>query len=133
MRHTTTIPVRFGDTDMLGHVNNASYFTYMEEARVDFVSVLGVKDVPMIIASAKVDFKAQTHYPAMLEVDSWVVKLGNSSFHIATEMRLEETEQVVFSGLAVIVYFDYEKQRPARIPDDVRTRLEPYLEPEPES
>jgi acyl-CoA thioester hydrolase len=129
MRHLTELRVRFGDTDMLGHVNNASYFTYMEEARCDFVQAIGMKEVPLILASAKVDFRAQSYFGDTLEIETWVTRIGNSSFDVANLMRNAETGTVVFEGVAVLVYFDYEEQKPKRIPDDLRKILEQYLEP----
>lgn len=74
-KHIMRLKVRFSDTDMLGHVNNASYFSYMEEARcVFFEEVLGDERtvVPMILASAKVNYLAQTYYRQTLRVESWV-------------------------------------------------------------
>jgi acyl-CoA thioester hydrolase len=129
MRHLTELRVRFGDTDMLGHVNNASYFTYMEEARCDFVQAVGMTDVPLILASAKVDFRAQTFFGDTLEIETWVTRIGNTSFDVANLMRNAETGTVVFEGVAVIVYFDYEEQKPKPIPENLRKLLEQYLEP----
>ncbi len=129
MRHLTELRVRFGDTDMLGHVNNASYFTYMEEARCDFVQAVGMTEVPLILASAKVDFRAQTYFGDTLEIETWVTRIGNTSFDVANLMRNAETGAVVFEGVAVIVYFDYEEQKPKPIPDNLRKLLEQYLEP----
>ncbi len=129
MRHLSELRVRFGDTDMLGHVNNASYFTYMEEARCDFLQAAGMTDIPLILASAKVDFRAQTYYPDVLEVETWVTRIGNSSFDVASRMRRQGTDAVVFEGVAVVVYFDYEAQKPAPVPDEFRKVLEAYYEP----
>jgi acyl-CoA thioester hydrolase len=127
MKHTSELRVRFSDTDMLGHVNNASYFTYMEEARCRFVEDIGLKNVPLILASAKVDFRAQTFYGESVTIETWVTRIGNSSVDIANRMMRKDSEEVVFEGVAVIVYFDYHEQRPARIPDDIRQQLEGYL------
>ncbi|CAM3722229.1 acyl-CoA thioesterase [Alicyclobacillus pomorum] len=129
MRHLSELRVRFGDTDMLGHVNNASYFTYMEEARCDFLQAVGMTDIPLILASAKVDFRAQTYYPDVLEVETWVTRIGNTSFDVANRMRRQGTDTVVFEGVAVVVYFDYEAQKPAPVPDELRQVLEAYHEP----
>ncbi|GMA49460.1 thioesterase [Alicyclobacillus contaminans] len=128
MRHLSEIHVRFGDTDMLGHVNNASYFTYMEEARCDFLRALGVEQIPVILASAKGDFRAQTFYPEVLDVETWVTRMGNSSFEIANRMLRKGTDEVVFEGTAVVVHFDFDAQKPTRVPDALRSLLEPYVE-----
>lgn len=122
--------VRFSDTDMLGHVNNSRYFTFMEEARVHFVEEeIKFTKLPLILASAKVDFRAQTFYTQTLRIESWVSRIGNSSFDIACQMFDAQTNQLQFEGIAVLVYFDYETQKPARVPTDFREALEKYFEP----
>jgi len=128
MRHLTEMKVRFGDTDMLGHVNNASYFTYMEESRIDFLAALGLEQVPLILASARVDFLAQTYFSDLLDVETFVSRIGNSSFDIVNRMYRSGGQDLVFEGVAVVVYFDYATQRAALVPDDLRTQLQVYLE-----
>lgn len=128
MKHLSELRVRFSDTDMLGHVNNASYFTYMEEARCQFVEQIGLQNVPLILASAKVDFRAQTFYGELLTIETWVTRIGNSSVDLANRILREDTEDVVFEGVAVIVHFDYQAQRPAPIPDEIRQQLQGYME-----
>ncbi len=128
-KHIMRLKVRFSDTDMLGHVNNASYFSYMEEARcVFFEEVLGDERtvVPMILASAKVNYLAQTYYRQTLRVESWVSRWGNSSFDISCQMFDDATGKLHFEGVAVIVYFDYEAQKPIRVPDEIRAIMAPY-------
>lgn len=126
MRHHSSVTVRFSDTDLLGHVNNASYFTYMEEARISFIQHLGIGEMPLIIASAKVDWKAQTYFPETLDIDTWIGRMGRSSFDVAAEMRRQGTDETVFSGVATIVYFDYTSQVPVRIPEHMRAKMEAY-------
>lgn len=128
MKHISELRVRFSDTDMLGHVNNASYFTYMEEARCRFVEDIGLRDVPLILASAKVDFRAQTFYGEHLLIETWVPRIGTSSVDMANRILRKETGEVVFEGVAVIVFFDYNTQKSAPIPDPIRTELAKYME-----
>lgn len=131
MRHITKIKIRFGDTDMLGHVNNAKYFTYMEEARTTFLQELfSMTKIPLILASAKVDFLAQSFFGQTLEVESFVTRIGNSSFDIANRMRVEGTEQLVFQGIAVVVHYNYETQKSEPIPAEFRNKLSQYIEVE---
>lgn len=128
VRHRSDIKVRFSDTDMLGHVNNARYFTFMEESRVHFVEdVLQSPGMPFILAAANVEFRAQTFYPDTLTVETWLSRIGKTSFHVACDMVAQSTGKTVFSGVAVLVHFDYTAQRPQRIPEDARLRLQPYL------
>lgn len=128
-KHIMRMKVRFSDTDMLGHVNNASYFSYMEEARCVFFDELledDRTDVPMILASAKVNYVAQTFYRQTLRIESWVSRWGNSSFDISCQMFDDETGKLHFEGVAVIVYFDYKTQKPVRVPDVYRESMAAY-------
>ncbi|MDQ0188976.1 acyl-CoA thioesterase [Alicyclobacillus cycloheptanicus] len=129
MKHEMKIKVRFRDTDMLGHVNNSTYFTYMEEARIAFVEdVLGNETGQLILAAAQVNYRSQTFFGQTLLVRSWVSRIGNSSFDVACEMADDKTGTVVFDGVATVVYFDYETQKSVPIPDFVRDRMQPYVE-----
>jgi acyl-CoA thioester hydrolase len=130
VRHVSTLRVRFSDTDMFGHVNNANYFTYMEEARVRFLEeVMGADRLPMILASAKVDFRGQTYFPDVIRVETWVTRIGHKSFEFAYRMTREGTDDLLFEGSTVLVCYDYEGMRTIPIPDDWREKLAAYLEP----
>ncbi|QSO49141.1 acyl-CoA thioesterase [Alicyclobacillus mengziensis] len=128
MKHHMTITVRFSDTDMLGHVNNASYFTYMEEARLYFMNAIEITGAALIIASAKVDWRAQTYFPDTLDVETYITRIGNSSFDVATTLTSQRSSQVVFEGIATLVHFDYETQKSIPLSDSQRKCLEGYLE-----
>jgi acyl-CoA thioester hydrolase len=128
MKYHDTITVRFSDTDMLGHVNNASYFTYMEEARLYFMNALEITGASLIIASAKVDWRAQTYFPDTLDAETFITRIGTSSFDVATTLRSQKTLQVVFEGVATLVNFDYEGQKSVPLSNAERACLEGYLE-----
>lgn len=123
-RHVINLAVRWGDMDMLGHINNAKYFTYVETARVAYFETLvgrdrkSGKDGGFILASVGCDFLAQLHYPAQLEVGTRVTRIGRSSMQL---------EHAIFSGgvahgvlQATVVWFDYALQRTLPVPETVR-------------
>ncbi|MCF8565351.1 acyl-CoA thioesterase [Alicyclobacillus tolerans] len=129
MKFSIDIKIRFADTDMLGHVNNSSYFTYIEEARIEFLrQVLGLDSVPLIIASAKVNFRAQAYFGQTLEVESWISRVGNSSFDVTSQIREKETGQTVFDAVAVLVHFDYASQASQPLPQVFLEKMQPYIE-----
>lgn len=114
---------------MMGHVNNAVYFTYMEEARIAFVdSLMSGHEIPLILAGASVNYRAQTFFGQTLVVSSWLSRLGNSSFDISCQMHHEDSGELAFDAVATIVYFDYESGKPVRIPDELRAQMEALLE-----
>ncbi|MFD1677532.1 acyl-CoA thioesterase [Alicyclobacillus fodiniaquatilis] len=130
----TTLRVRFRDTDMYGHVNNATYATYVEETRVAFLlEVFGEFTVPLIVASAAYQYTYQTRFPEHRDIVAkmWFSSIGNSSAEIATEL-LAQDGTLLCKSQVTIVYFDYQAQRPARIPEDVRSVLHRYTMDSPE-
>ena len=87
-RHHTRLEVRFRDIDAFGHVNNASFVTYLEQARVRFLidtlEVDVVQSLPLILAALKVDFRSPIHFGQEVgiggnELDDFLVNIPNSS------------------------------------------------------
>ena len=120
---------RFNDTDALGHINNASYSTWFEEARRPifqfFIPDLDPKKWSLIIARVEVDFLAQGHYQKETTVKTWVEKVGNSSFVLLQEAYQEE--KIICRGKSFLVHFDYGTQKSVTIPASIRTQLENLL------
>jgi acyl-CoA thioester hydrolase len=105
------IEVRFGDLDPQGHVNNAKYLTYMEQARTQYVRRLGLwqsgsfQDLGMILADAHLTFRAQITFGQTVRVGVRVASIGNKSFIMeycledaagGKELARAETVQVAF-------------------------------------
>ena len=77
--HLLPVQLRFGDTDRFGHVNNANFATYVESARIAFLTSLGHPLGSMILARLAIDFRRQLQMSDPLLVLSRVERLGNSS------------------------------------------------------
>jgi acyl-CoA thioester hydrolase len=129
----TRIEVRWGDMDALNHVNNATYFTYLESARIQLFAGLGLADpmteekLGMNLAHAACNFRSQVRYPEVLEIGTVVTKIGTSSFHLAHVFLREGTTAVVADGSSVVVWTDYTKGKSAPLPGPVRIRLQAYM------
>lgn len=128
MVHITRHKVRFGDTDMLGHVNNSVYLSYLEDARLQFMEDLEIQEVPLILASVKADFRAQAFFKQNLLIETTVKRIGNSSFDIYNRIVDETTNQLIFESLTTIVRFNYHTQSSESIPDDFRQKLLQFME-----
>ncbi len=123
------IQVRYGDLDPQGHVNNARYLTYMEQARVAYVRHLGLWNgesfltLGMIMADAHVAFKAPILWGQSLRVGMRISRLGNKSMH--SEYRIEDadTGAVLAEGSSVLVAYDYQAERTIPVPDTWRQRI----------
>jgi acyl-CoA thioester hydrolase len=123
------IEVRFRDVDAFGHVNNAVYFTYMEQARIGYMRAAGLapksyEDTWFIIAEATCQFKAPSPFGASLVVKVRVPELRRSSFLM--EYRIEErsTRRLIAMGRTVNVAYDYAAGKSRPIPPDWRAKIE---------
>ena len=129
--HVTPIQVRFSDTDALGHVNNAVFATYAEAARIDFFrTVAGMYSEPgetggFILARLALDFRSQVLLGQKVEVVTRLARMGSTSLTMQQQVM---ADGVVAADIeAVAVSFDYERQRPVRIPARLRELGEQLL------
>jgi chromate reductase, NAD(P)H dehydrogenase (quinone) len=125
--HRTDIQVRFGDTDALGHVNNASYAAYAEVARLHFLAVIGTTVRSLILASLYVDYRKQVDYDDRVHVESWIEKLGNSSMSIL--QTIYANDEVAADIRSVVVHFDYATNKSRQIDSAMREQLAPFTKP----
>jgi acyl-CoA thioester hydrolase len=127
--YTTEVPVRFRDIDAMGHVNNAVYATYLEQARTDYfrdVLDADLSTVATVLASVSIQFRRPVELgdgAVAVEVD--VPELGESSVPMTYEIRAEG--DVVAEAESVQVAVDEEgSSRP--IPEAYREAIEAYHE-----
>jgi acyl-CoA thioester hydrolase len=122
------IPIRWGDMDAMGHVNNAEYFRYMEQARISWfdamnVPAAGAEDGPVII-NAFCSFLEELRYPGTVRVTLSIGEMGRSSIQTYCDLaRREEPDQIVASGGAKIVWINAPTRRSIPIPGDLRKRM----------
>ncbi len=126
--HVEMIPIRWGDMDAMGHVNNTIYFRYMEQARISWFGTLGAQPRPdgigPVIINAACTFKKELTYPGIVEVRTYAGKPGDSSVPTFIEMRMADDPNTVYAeGSAVIVWIDYPKRKSVRVPAHVRASL----------
>ena len=124
------IEVRFRDCDPLGHVNNAAYLTYLEQARLFYWRSLwgfgldGLTATPgVIMARAEIDYRLPAHYGQTLQVRIDLSAIGKTSFTYDYEI-VDEQERVVASARTVQVMYDYAAARPVPIPDEIRKKMQ---------
>ncbi|ADC51573.1 thioesterase superfamily protein [Alkalihalophilus pseudofirmus OF4] len=131
MKFETNVKVRFCETDALGHLNNVSYFIYLEEARVEFFKALNpdmtIENWNIILASTSCDFIKQVYFDEILSIETSVEKIGTSSFHIVHEV-FNPAKEVVARGRAAVVHFDFHSQTTEPLPDFMKERLNKYYQ-----
>ena len=124
---TIRFAVRFRDVDVLGHVNNAVYFTYMEQARTEYwmrlFQVEDLNDISFIVVHAECDFKRPARMGDQIEVKIRTSSIGNSSFVWDYEILNAANSEMFARGKTIQVYYDYKNQKSLAVPADVRAKL----------
>jgi acyl-CoA thioester hydrolase len=121
--------VRFSDTDLVGHVNNVGIAAYVESGRVAYASALmrPVHDAGLAVTLRRVeiDYLAELHYPAALQVGSRLLTLGRTSLTVGTGVFDGRRCVATSRGVLVAVGPD----GPAPIDGETRRELEAALAP----
>jgi acyl-CoA thioester hydrolase len=125
------LEVRFRDCDPMGHVNNAVYLTYLEQARfAHWRSLWGFAlDAPpadgpgIILARAEIDYRLPARYGDTLEIRIELAGIGRTSFTYDYEV-VDVLDRLVASARTVQVMYDYAAARPVPVPDAIRQKLQ---------
>lgn len=126
------IEVRYGDLDPQGHVNNARYLTYFEQARISYIQSLGLwqpgsfLNIGVILADAHVTFRSAVLFGQKIRVGVRVTRLGNKSMEMQYQLEDAETGQVAAAGSSVLVAYEYTTQRSIPIPDAWRATIKTF-------
>jgi acyl-CoA thioester hydrolase len=123
--HTMTIPIRWGDMDAMGHVNNTLYFRYMEIARLQWMFEAALPANPHgegpVIVNAFCNFIRQLEYPGEVLVRTYVGAVGRTSFDSYHVMSRADNPQTVYAnGGATVVWVDFPNQKSVPLPERLR-------------
>jgi len=113
--------VRFRDLDSLGHMNNAVYATFVEQARIAFLSPQGADVENMILARLEIDFRSPVELGETVEIAVTPTRVGTKSFDLEYVMRA--AERVVAEAKTVLVAYDYTHARPVELPPEWKERF----------
>ena len=120
------IPIRWGDMDAMNHLNNASYFRYLETCRIDWM--YSINAVPNadgegpIIVNAFCNFYKQLEYPGDVRIKMFVSDPGRTTFESwATMERVDQPGVIFAAGGATTIWVDFPTQKAAALPDWLRT------------
>ena len=113
--------VRFRDLDALGHVNNAVYATYLEQARIEFLRRFGATQHDMILARLEIDFRAPLGFGAEVAIEVRPARIGRKSFGLDYTVRAGE--DVVAEAKSVLVAYDYAREESVELPTQWREAL----------
>src|SRR5699024_5859856 len=120
--------IRWGDMDAFGHVNNVQFFRYLEGARVAYSSevvggIMKAEGESVILADQRCSFLRQLIWPDELDVYTRTARIGRTSIHLAQIICRADTSEIVATGAGVMVWFDFQSQKPAWVPDALRKRV----------
>ncbi|QWE13337.1 thioesterase family protein [Polynucleobacter sp. AP-Titi-500A-B4] len=126
--HEMVMPIRWGDMDTYGHVNNTVYFRYMEQARVEWITSLGYQVAPgresMLMMNGFCNFYKQLSYPGELILKTSIGAIGRTSMDVYTSMALTTApdEEAAIGG-ATMVWVDLNTNKSAPWPEDILRKI----------
>lgn len=136
--YTHRIEVRFADCDSLGHVNNAVYLSYLEQARFGLwrrlwgftgeTATTAAGGAGLIMARAECDYRLPATYGDVLDVRLGLAAIGRTSFTYEYEIVDVATARVVAQARTVQVLYDYAQGRPVPIDEARRADLSKAME-----
>jgi acyl-CoA thioester hydrolase len=126
------LPIHWGDQDAFGHVNNTVPIRWFESSRIGYIEqgcsrlMKDSRRIGPILASIACNYRRQLHFPDTVRVGARVSRLGRSSLTMEHVVYSETQQAIAADGSSVIVIFNYETNRPTRIPDEVRAAIEQF-------
>jgi len=123
--YETVIPIRWGDMDAMGHLNNTTYFRYLETARIDWMRSIGFQPDPegegMVIVNAFCNFYRQLEYPGDVLLKMYVSDPGRTTFESWGTMERTDMPGVIHAaGGATTIWVDFPKQKASELPGWLR-------------
>ncbi len=119
--------LRWRDLDAFNHVNNASFLTYLEEARIRWFDSLDgpwLSDaVAPLLAAVQINYRQPISYPAGIMVELAADRVGNTSLTVGHRIIGDDGERVYADGHVVIVWIDRVTGRPCPLPDAIRNAV----------
>lgn len=127
--YSTKIPVRWGDMDAYGHVNNTVYFRFCEQARVEWSEKIGYPvrtdaGEGIVIINAACTFLIPIVYPATVVLDMYAGEPGRSSVMTWYEMRVEGDSRLFAEGSSKMIWMSHGTGKSVAMPDVLRVHFE---------
>lgn len=134
-KHSSPVQLRFSDMDSFGHLNNAKYLTYFEEARIHYYNDLvnwkyDWSKRGIILARAEVDFIVPGHFRDKAVIYTRTSKIGSKSIKNEYKMikQTSSEEIVIAKAVTVAVFYNYETNTSSNVPDDWRKAIGEFEE-----
>ena len=117
------IRTRFRDIDAFKHINNATFLSYFEDARILFFKRWGVnfKEKSLIVASVKVDYISQVNHPSELTICQKICRIGNKSFDNFSVIFHQG--KIVCAATTTIVCYDFSSKKTVSVYKEIKNDL----------
>lgn len=118
--------VAWGDMDALGHVNNAMYYRYIENARLAYLDALDLlnESVSTVVSSNQCRYLKPVVFPDHLKIAARIEEIRNSAFRMHYLLWSEKQQSIVATSEAVIVCIDQKNLQKTQIPEYIRKKIE---------
>ena len=126
---TLELRIDWSELDYFGHVNNVSFFKYIQASRVNYWDTIGLTEshratnIGPMLASCKCDFKRPLHYPGQIRILSRVEFIKNSSFGFCHQI-INEKGEIAAEAQDVMVMFDFNRNEKVTFPKELREKIE---------
>lgn len=130
------IQVRFSDTDMLGHINNVSYFSYFEYGRLAYIKELNLADqwftphnnqkYTWVVAHQECQYLSQVYYGKDIRLGVRTSRIGNSSMDIEYVIYLPEDQTIASIGRSTMVQIEIKTGKSSPLSEEVKTRIQQF-------
>lgn len=125
---STEIPARISDINYGNHLGHDSLISILHEARVQLLNHYGYTELDacgygMILANINVSYLAQGFYPDTFCINISVPNKSASSLTFAYQVRSNKQERDIATATTIMAFYDYDKKRVVRIPDDFIAKL----------
>ena len=116
------IKTRWRDLDAFRHVNNATFLSYIEDARILFFKrwEINLKEKSLIVAAAKIDYIKQLEHPSNIIIGQKVSRLGTKSFDIQSGIFNEKNSELVCTSTITSVCYDFIQNKSVFIYDEIK-------------
>ena len=123
--HEMRIPVRWGDLDAMGHVNNTTYFRYFESLRIEWLMTLQAEPNPEgigpVMANGFCNYLRQIEFPGEIVARHYVAEPGSKSLDTYFTLSMADAPEVISAnGGATLVWLDFPNKKTVALPDHVR-------------
>ena len=119
---THEIKTRWRDLDAFRHVNNATFLSYIEDARILFFKrwSINLKEKSLIVASVKIDYISQLEHPSDIIIGQKISRLGTKSFDVQSAIFTKNDECLVCTSTVTTVCFNFLKNKSVEVFKEIK-------------